>query len=196
MKKTWSNTGPKEMMVPEACAIYHGAPGQNCFGVPIEADHRSLVRFRDVYDVNYAPVQNHLPRFASAAPNAIKGRLKRIAVGRYMSWNTGMYISLNLTQKVTNRCLAEHEPIVSPITAQEKSRLPPPTPSHPEDSASSQVLLWPTEPPNPSVCIERPDIMRILENALASTENNQAQVLLVGNRGLGYNYLPGFLKLQ
>lgn len=71
-------------MVPESCAVYSGFQGKRCNQIPVEADHRGLVRFRDKYDMNYAAVQNRLPTFVSDAPMIIKERLKRVGGCKYL----------------------------------------------------------------------------------------------------------------
>jgi hypothetical protein len=70
----WSLSGRKVMMVPQHSATHSE---KLCDQIPVESNHRDLVKFRDESDATYIIVRERMRRMVSDAPGVIQRRFSK-----------------------------------------------------------------------------------------------------------------------
>lgn len=68
--------GPHVMMVPSYSATHSGVNERLCNQLPVESNHRDLVKFRDQWDVTFLVVRNRLKQMVLEAPGAVETRYR------------------------------------------------------------------------------------------------------------------------
>ena len=73
--------GPEVLMVPEHSATHSGPNQKLCNNIPVESNHRNLVKFSGELDTTYQIVQSRLSDMVLEAAGVIKRRyeVKRLA---------------------------------------------------------------------------------------------------------------------
>ncbi len=69
-----ANTGVSTLLVTQSSAGRIGLPENFYEHLPLNTDHRSLVRYEDANDLNYEQVKTRIKTLVKTAPHVVRGR--------------------------------------------------------------------------------------------------------------------------